>query len=357
MVGKRIKCMYHQIKENVPCPDGISSAWVVVQKYPDAQLIGCVHQETIPEISDGDTIIIVDFSFPLDVLKNWEDRGCKLILIDHHKSLIDNLHKAAKANITLLLEDYLNFPDPFYMSDSKLFNSFLQFTRFTDFHRQPKQGIRDKLGEYIDKYLKAISIKELSTLLSKADIHFDLKKCGAVLTWEYFFPEESIPEFLYYVQDRDLWQWKLPKSREINAAFSYIGRQFKDMDAWAKLNKEELEYYFYDLGNMVYSPRKQRAEKIAKKAEWVSGWGYRFLAIELSELDAPFYNDVLEHLYTNNLDSIFVCSYIKRSDNTYKISLRSKQAEDSFDCTKIANGHHNAAGLILDTLPWKSVIM
>lgn len=48
---------------------------------------------------------------------------------------------------------------------------------------------------------------------------FDLEKCGAMLAeeWLYFHPHNA-PPILRYVQDRDLWQWRLPSSREVSAA-------------------------------------------------------------------------------------------------------------------------------------------
>lgn len=46
---------------------------------------------------------------------------------------------------------------------------------------------------------------------------FDMDKSGAVMTWEHFF-EDEVPLLLKYIQDRDLWKWELPDSREINAS-------------------------------------------------------------------------------------------------------------------------------------------
>ena len=49
---------------------------------------------------------------------------------------------------------------------------------------------------------------------------FDMDKSGAVLTWEYLYPDEVIPAVIKYIQDRDLWEWKLEYSKEINAALT-----------------------------------------------------------------------------------------------------------------------------------------
>lgn len=50
----------------------------------------------------------------------------------------------------------------------------------------------------------------------------DLERSGATLAWDYLFPHQSRPALLGYVEDRDLWRFKLPGTREIQAAvFSY----------------------------------------------------------------------------------------------------------------------------------------
>lgn len=48
---------------------------------------------------------------------------------------------------------------------------------------------------------------------------FDMKHSGAYLAWEYFHPEEPVPYFVKLVEDRDLWKFDLPHSRELNSLF------------------------------------------------------------------------------------------------------------------------------------------
>lgn len=47
---------------------------------------------------------------------------------------------------------------------------------------------------------------------------FDMDHSGAVLTWLHFFPDSDIPQLLRHVEDRDLWRFDLPHTREITAA-------------------------------------------------------------------------------------------------------------------------------------------
>lgn len=46
-------------------------------------------------------------------------------------------------------------------------------------------------------------------------VYFDMTKSGAVMAWEFFHPDKQVPEFLRYIQDRDLWNWKLPPQQRI----------------------------------------------------------------------------------------------------------------------------------------------
>ena len=69
-------------------------------------------------------------------------------------------------------------------------------------------------------------------------VHFDLNHSGAVLSWNYFHPEETPPELLRYVEDQDLWNWKLPRSEEVNAA---IGSHPRDFEAWNRLAGRSVE--------------------------------------------------------------------------------------------------------------------
>ena len=59
---------------------------------------------------------------------------------------------------------------------------------------------------------------------------FNMSKCGAVLTWEYFFPGRKLPLLLLIIQDRDLWQWKVKYTREVTAALWVKG--FGSLKAW-----------------------------------------------------------------------------------------------------------------------------
>jgi uncharacterized protein len=58
--------------------------------------------------------------------------------------------------------------------------------------------------------------------LKGAELVFDIEHSGAMLTWKHFFPEENPPFLLAIIEDRDLWRFKYPMTRDVQAAvFSY----------------------------------------------------------------------------------------------------------------------------------------
>lgn len=66
----------------------------------------------------------------------------------------------------------------------------------------------------------------------KINHHVSMERSGAMLAWEFCFPNKKAPELLKYVEDRDLWRFDLYKSREVSAAlFSYP----YDFETWTGL--------------------------------------------------------------------------------------------------------------------------
>jgi hypothetical protein len=372
-IDSKIKILYHQIKPDVykdgkrvraglDCPDGIAAAWVALRKYPTADLVGCTYQSDLPIVNDGDLLIIVDFSFELEVLNQWRDRGCQIILIDHHKTLVDKVHEHTIVTLKQLLVDYLeSYQESLIVAtDAPILRDFIAFAKLTNIWTDILNN-RD-IDNYLERFCSVTSINQLFKYFSDGELNFDISKCGAVLTWEYFFPDEPVPAFLLYVQDRDLWQWLQPKSKEINEAFGHIrhgqtrNQIISEMTRLSGFSQKDLMYHFETLGQMLLAPKRERSQLLANNAHWVNAWGYRFLAAPLDSHDAFYYNEVMEILYTENPESPFVCTYINLG-NEYKLSFRSRQKYDSFDVSKLARsldggGHENAAGAKLKMLPW-----
>ncbi|MCP9446159.1 MAG: phosphohydrolase [Nitrospira sp.] len=74
-------------------------------------------------------------------------------------------------------------------------------------------------------------------LEGRAYAYFDQNKSGAVLAWEWAHGS-SPPWLLRYIEDKDLWRWALPASREINAA---IASHPFDFQVWDRFSQSTLE--------------------------------------------------------------------------------------------------------------------
>ncbi len=64
----------------------------------------------------------------------------------------------------------------------------------------------------------------LEDLANLPGLHYftDLERSGATLAWDYLFPGEARPSLLNHIEDRDLWRFQLPATREILAGlYSY----------------------------------------------------------------------------------------------------------------------------------------
>lgn len=81
--------LYHS-----PCLDGFSAAWVA-SRYMlvtdrQIELIPVVHGELPPRV-DGKRVLIIDFSYPRDMLLELKDEAEDLLVLDHHSDAEERL--------------------------------------------------------------------------------------------------------------------------------------------------------------------------------------------------------------------------------------------------------------------------
>ena len=81
-----MKVLYH-----AGCDDGFGAAYAIWLKHGyQAEYIPVQHGQPFPEVSLGETVYVVDFSYSRDILQRVADR-CKLVVLDHHKTAMDDL--------------------------------------------------------------------------------------------------------------------------------------------------------------------------------------------------------------------------------------------------------------------------
>jgi oligoribonuclease NrnB/cAMP/cGMP phosphodiesterase (DHH superfamily) len=114
---------------------------------------------------------------------------------------------------------------------------------------------------------------------------FDMRKSGAVLTWEYLHPTAKVPLALQYIQDRDLWKWELKDSKEFNAALKVdvdnsLERMtdiitvphFADEDSYNLNLRDNYTIAGEALTESVYQQVKQKVEDYKKSPICVRLW-------------------------------------------------------------------------------------
>jgi oligoribonuclease NrnB/cAMP/cGMP phosphodiesterase (DHH superfamily) len=168
--------------------------------------------------------------------------------------------------------------------------------------------------------------------------HFDLKKCGAVLAWEWVH-DHPAPWLLEYIQDKDLWTWALPSSREINAAIASHPFEF---DVWNGFNQKELEQE----GRAILRYEQELVNKVAAQAVLVEFQG----TVVPSVQSAILTSQIGERL---SPDYPFCIIWHDRDGRRY-YSMRSR--EDGSDVGAIAasfggGGHTHAAGFSIPLGP------
>lgn len=268
-------CIYHH-----NCADGYTAAWVVACAVPDVELIAGVHGEPPPlERCQGRNVIIVDFSYK-------EEQMRELIAVAQHVTVLDHHASAVKELRPLWLDD----------------------------------ALREKLK-----------------------VRFDMEKSGAMIAWEYIYSDADPGKLIRFVQDRDLWKFELPGSREISA---YIFSTPYTMEEWTELGiaLETDEEAVRKLGAAILKKqRKDIAEFTQASLRWITICGHRVPVI-----NAPYMwgSDACHELCKKYPEARFAAYYWDGPEfRTW--GLRS--SEEGEDVSKIAQrfgggGHVHASG-------------
>ena len=166
-----------------------------------------------------------------------------------------------------------------------------------------------------------------------------MNKSGCSLTWEHFTNKEK-PWLVTYVEDRDLWAWKLENSEEINAAISSYELDF---EVWDKLSALPLEEVI-NQGKAILRYKNKQVNELCKNARKVKINGYEIPIVNSASLQSEIGNKLSE-------GNPFACIWFQRQDGKFIYSLRSKEIDVSKIASKfLGGGHKLASGFTLDYL-------
>jgi len=171
---------------------------------------------------------------------------------------------------------------------------------------------------------------------------FDMNRSGARITWDYYFPSQEPPKLLLHIEDRDLWRFVLPWTREIQAnVFSYP----YEFEVWDRLMNEPIETlakegyaierkHFKDIAELV---------KVCRREMTIGG-----IVVPVASLPYTLTSDAGHLMATEHPSHIGVCYWDTPAGRVF--SLRS--TDDGPDVSEIAKqygggGHAHASGFRL----------
>lgn len=282
-------CLYHS-----PCDDGFASAWIVRERWPGVELRPVNYGEPLdPEVVTERNVLIVDFSYPAAQLDVMGSLANSIVILDHHKTASAELE---------------------------------EFTRLDPLSVPSVERLLETTGENVL-------------------VHFDMERSGAALTWEFCFPATRKPNLIAYIEDRDLWRFRMQNTRKV----SLLLRSYPyDFAVWTRL-VDDCGDHDGNLRVLAEAAAIERyydrqIEEIARTAAERDFAGFHHVAVAYAPY--AFVSDVAHALLERSLHAPFAAIGVHAYDGL-TWSLRSQDHRE--DVSAIAKkygggGHRNAAG-------------
>ena len=167
---------------------------------------------------------------------------------------------------------------------------------------------------------------------------FDMNRSGAGLAWDTFHGASTRPWLVNYVEDRDLWNWRLDDSKAINAFI--CAHKMGSFGEWSRLSVGPISSAI-EGGMAVSSFIERYVSEMAAQARTVHFEGH-----DVPIVNAPYIN-ISELVGKLSESAPFAMGWFHRGDGQYAYSLRSRG--DGVDVSEIAKkygggGHRGSAG-------------
>ena len=181
------------------------------------------------------------------------------------------------------------------------------------------------------------------------ELHFDMKKSGARLAWEFFQPGKPLPDLVRYVEDRDIWVWQFPESAGFLAALDMEPYDFARWSQIATFDQAQL-VKFMARGQAMDEKFAKLAGDLAEDARPVVFNGQSGLMVNAPSVFHSLVGDTLA-----KKSGSFALMWTFHKSGVVKVGLRSRSG---FDCIPLAasmggGGHAQACGfkMAVDRLP------
>lgn len=281
---KKVLVIYHH-----PCLDGAAAAWVAGSAFSSARFD--VHylpttygkdEPTLLSLCEDALVYVVDFSFPRSVLEQMAVVARSICILDHHataKPILDELNL---------------------------------------------HPIKTKAGTHIESC-------------------FAVGQSGVGITWDWFHPNTPMFTIFEAIQDRDLWQWRLPDTNEITLAIASYGMGHETITEIMNVPLEQLK-----------AEGSALARNLKTQVASILAQGPAFFYSDDEFSNIPVYNcpgflaSEVGNVVVKEQDEHHFCITFYEGQEGRKYSFRSKtSAPDvaAFAQRFGGGGHRNAAGL------------
>jgi hypothetical protein len=268
------------------CPDGFGAAWALWRAWGgDGRFTPRGHDDALEvERHAGELVVFADIAASNEDLRALAEVGAHIVVLDHHASARDRFLAEA--------------------------------------------GLAEELAAAGHR------------------IHFVLEHSGAILAWNHFNPDEPPPELLRYVEDQDLWNWKLPGSEEVNAA---IGSYPRDFDSWELLAARPVAE-LADEGRHILRGHRIEVERSLQAAHPIRLGVDRAEAVNSRQLRAPIGHELAKRAaFGRAWGVVYRIQGIRVDASIYSIG--------DLDVAQVAQrygggGHRNAAGFSVSLRAW-----
>lgn len=259
------------------CLDGLGAAWAAYRAFTGrASYIPVRYGDPFPDFDAGATIYILDFSFDPEVLVRAAERAAHIFLVDHHKSALEKFEAYARV-------------------------------------RSLPENVR---------------------------VEFDMDRSGCVMAWSLFRGSAvRPPKILLHIQDRDLWRFAMPGTREITTALHSLMPI-----PLAEFGVQDLPHLF-QVGKVQADQFDGMVMRLAKASHPIVLAGYHGIAVNAPALFSSDLGDAL----AKKSGTFGMTYHFSGEKRMWVCSLRSR---GDIDVAAIAEkfgggGHSAAAGFIL----------
>eukprot|EP00775_Hariotina_reticulata_P013850 gene13850-13972_t len=218
----------------------------------------------------------------------------------------------------------------------------------------------------------AAQLADTSSHPANLSVHIDMQHSGAAIALRFFQPKglsPAVEQMFRWVEDADLWTWKLPDSRAFHAGLAGQGLEYsaiRDPDIFDKLLDLDTQHVLQQGATVLQQQELLINEALAAAQQYqlggteglTKGWGsclgVKITGGDLVKFRSTLGNRLAERSKELGMSPVGLVAYVEEdmpdADTTIKISLRSV---DGFDTSQISQafgggGHAAASSCIVN---------